>query len=181
MNDKIQAIKNVFGDCKHLETSKCLNKSSFVINNSSTFFIYDNRNDTNQPIQIVAENDSHQLSVINNNNHEICIIKTDKCLFTDEHKKCDCIIFDAKKLFFIEISEAKNRNAKRHDAVKQLSTTIELFKESKCINLEQFDKRAIICFKNGITRPTQPSFNSNRALFKEQYQVSLEEGNHISF
>ena len=178
MNELISILKSSMGDCKRIESSKCLNKTSYEVLNSPIFFIIDEKD--NEPVKIVAEDNDYYLTVRNHNHENICFVKTDKCLFETDHKKCDCIFFNRNKLFFVEISSTKsgNRNRKRNDAVKQLGSTIEKFRESN-IDLTSKDKKAVICFKNGQTRPTQPSSNSKRAVFLSMYNISLEEGNEI--
>lgn len=180
---KIERLKSIFGDCKRPNTSNCSFATSYEIIGLKEFYIYDNRLDSKQPVTIVkSPEDNFQLSIVNNNEQEICLIKTDKCLFTDEHKKCDCVLFNSNQVFFVEISEASlgSRNSKRRDAVEQLGYTIRLLKDAG-VELYKYDSKAIICFKSGITKPTQASNNSNSAIFKEQYGVKLEEGNKIVF
>lgn len=80
----------------------------------------------------------------------------------------------------VELSESGDRNKKRNDAVDQLISTIEALIE-KDVNLSHFESKAIICFKAGKTKPTRPSFNTQRAIFLSEYKVHLEEGNFISF
>lgn len=181
MNELLLSLKNIFGDCSFTNNSLCLIKSSYEIISLSKFFVYDDKLES--PVRIARHNESHQLTVVNGNGKEICLVKTDKCLFRNtSHKKCDCILFTEDKFFFVEISEASagTRNSKRKDAVEQLSATIELLRE-KSIDFSSKNVKAVICFKSGQTRPTQPSNNSKRAWFQEQYNVRLEEGNEIVF
>lgn len=180
MNQLILNLKAAFGECKRNHSSICPSGTSFEIIDSRKFFVFDDRMDDANPVKIVDSDSSYQLTVENKNNTPICLIKTDKCLFTDEHKKCDCILFNTEKYFFVEISDAKNKAVKRRKAVKQLAITLELYKQSN-IDLTMHDLKAIICFRNGQTRPTQPSRNTMRAIFLEDHNVSLEEGNLISF
>jgi hypothetical protein len=183
MKALLVSLQQLFGDCKRLDTSECSMRSSYEIITFRTFYVYDERN-TQQPVRIVKKNEDYQLIV--NNRHqtenEVCLIKTDKCLFTDQHKKCDCILFSKNKFFFIEISEAGsgNRGKKRKDAVEQLAATIEAIRNSN-IDLSNYELKAVICFKGGEIRPTQPSLNTKRALFLEHYNIDLEEGNEIFF
>ncbi|NOT52127.1 MAG: hypothetical protein HOP10_12715 [Chitinophagaceae bacterium] len=183
MNEFIISLKNALGDCKRLDTSNCISGTSYEIITHRLFCVFDDRSE-DQPVRVVKKREDHQLKVSNRNKeeNEICVLKTDKCLFTQDHKKCDCILFNKYKCFFVEISETSNgrRNSKRNDAVEQLGYTINLLREYN-IDLNGLETKAIICFKMGAIRPTQPSLNTKRALFLEQYKVSLEEGNHISF
>lgn len=173
-----QILKDALGDCKRINTSTCLIKSSYEIISEPIFFVFDDKNE--DPVQIVAEEDYFQLTVVNENNKEVCLVKTDKCLFTDEHKKCDCILFNQSKCFFVEIKDAKTRSSKRRTAVSQLGCTIEVLRDNN-IDFSGHETKAIICFKSGITRPTKPSLNTQRAVFLAKYRISLEEGNQIEF
>lgn len=181
MKEVIEKIKEVFGDCKRNQNSLCELKTSYEIISTSFFCVFDDiRNESQEPVRIVDTSGDYQLRVKNVNRENICLIKTDKCLFTDNHKKCDCILISKDKCFLVEISEATNRHRKRIDAVEQLSITIELLKDEG-IDLTTFETKAIICFKSGKTKPTQTSFNTRQAIFNEKYKVQLEEGNFISF
>lgn len=181
MNEQILALKNAFGDCQRVDSSICLEKTSYEITTSGYFFVMDDRkNEPDEPVKIVSDAYPYQLTVINNKKHEICLVKTDKCLFTDAHKKCDCILFGNNKFFMVEISESGNKTSKRNDAVEQLSTTIEIMKRNN-IDLSPYEIKAIICFKNGKTNPTQPSRNTRKEIFRDKYNASLEEGNEIEF
>ncbi|MBK8610899.1 MAG: hypothetical protein IPL84_13405 [Chitinophagaceae bacterium] len=181
MNEQILALKNALGDCHRTRTSICLEKTSYEVTTSGYFFIMDDRhNEPDEPVKIVSDAYEYQLTVINNQGHPICLVKTDKCLFTDAHKKCDCILFGNNKFFLVEISETGKKNAKRKDAVEQLTTTIDILLNHN-IDLSGYEKKAIICFKNTNTNPTRPSSNSMREVFREKYNISLEEGEEIEF
>ncbi len=181
MNELIASLKATLGDCKRLQTSTCLLKTSYEIITNRIFYILDDR-ETQLPVRIARKMENHQLTINNKNKYEneICLVKTDKCLFTDAHQKCDCMLFNRFKFFFVEISEAKNRGTKRKQAVVQLGTTIGILRDNK-IDLSAYETKAIICFKNGETRPTRASFSTQREVFRAQYKISLEEGNEISF
>jgi len=175
-----QDLRAAFGDCKRPASSLCPVNTSFEYPEGYSFYVYDNED--NQPISIVESSQDYHLTVRNHTNSPVCIVKTDKCLFTDEHKKCDCILFDAKNLFFVEMKNSAigSRSANRKKAAIQLGDTIQLF-ENNNIDFKKHTAKAIICFKTNNTYPTQPSRNTLRAVFLEKYGVSLEEGNEIEF
>jgi hypothetical protein len=170
-------LKELLGDCKHIASSTCTSKSSYECISLSSFYIFDNN-----PVKVVDVNERYQLTVKNDANQEICLVKTDKCLFTNEHKKCDCILFSQNKAFFIEISNssAGQRGKKRKDAVEQLSATIDKLRENN-IDLSSYNSKAIICFEREHKYPAQPSKNTQKAIFQEKYNTDLEEGNEIAF
>lgn len=179
----ISKLKAVFGECKR-ESLCCAHKTSYEVITDKNFFIFDDRT-TELPVTVVGRMAKHQLTVNNRNKNEneVCLVKTDKCLFiTDAHKKCDCILFNTKKIFFVEISEASNagKSQKRNHAIKQLGTTISLFKSGN-VDISKYEAHAIICFKNGKSRPTQAGFNAKRENFRNTYKVFLDEINEISF
>ena len=180
MNPQIATFKTMLGDCKYMHTCDCIVKSSYEFTSLSTFYIYDEQQDMQAPVRIVGEGDSYQLTVHNETRDAICLIKTDKCLFTNVHKKCDCILTGKNKYFFVEISEASDKKAKRNHAIEQLGSTIEILTNNN-IDLSTYDTKAIICFKNGRSRPTQAAFNAKKAAFFEKYKISLEEDNQIVF
>lgn len=176
-------LKANCGDCKRLGTSKCATHTSYEYIESEQFFICDATElDNDQPVSVVAADKFYQLTVNNDSGAGIFLVKTDKCLFTDEVSKCDCILFNDKKCFFVEIktSSPGGRGNKRQKAVVQLATTIELIINSG-IDLAPLELKAIICFKRNDIYPVRASFNTQRAAFMEKYGVSLDEGNLLSF
>jgi len=173
----IVRLKSCLGDCKYLDSCTCILKSPYEIIEKTTFYIIDDN-----PVRLVYNDDVYHLTVNNHSNQEICLVKTDKCLFIQEIKKCDCILFSLTKIFFIEISNSSpaSRSRKRKDAVDQLSSTIDKFIENN-IDLSAYSSKAVICFVSGQTYPTQASSNTKRAMFLDKYKVYLEEGNEIIF
>ena len=178
MNDKIDFLKKILGDCKRLETSKCQYKTSYIIIENKEFYICDCEH--KEPVEIVGKHQYHQLDVVNKSDSQICMIKTDNCLFADDHKKCDCILFNKSKFYFVELSDSKNRSRKRRSATMQLAETIKIFKNNG-FDFSPYLTRAVICFRSRETYPTQASGNTNRARFLEEFNIDLEEGNKIEF
>jgi hypothetical protein len=173
-------LREKFGDCKFINTSTCRANSSFEFINHIEFYIFDPIE--NQPVRLANKLEPYQLTVLNSKASEISLVKTDKCLFTDDYSKCDCLIFNDEKFFLIEIknSSTGSRGVKRKTAVDQLSATLNTLIENN-INLNKHSTKAIICFKNNRLYPVKASFNTQRAMFMEKYNVSLEEGNVIEF
>lgn len=175
-----QLLKKHLGDCKHSTSSNCSIPSSYQIIDIPQFYVYDAED--GRPVTIVPQNQEYQLTVKNPEATDICFVKTDKCLFNDETKKCDCILYNTGKFFLVEIksSSSGGRSSKRKKAVEQLADTINLLKDNG-IDLDAYETKAIICFKRQDTHPVRASANSQKAIFLEQYNVSLEEGNVIEF
>lgn len=175
-----EAIEQHFGNCKFRHKCLCTTKNSFEFTEEKVFFIYDEKN-TEQPVRIVSSKDPSHLTITNQNCKLICLIKTDNCLLDDETRKCDCILFDDTKLFFIEIKNVntKGRQASKIEAVKQLGITIELLKEK--IDFSPYLTAAVICLKSFRPYITSASTNTARASFLEKHRVRLEEGNVIEF
>jgi hypothetical protein len=183
MSLSIETLKQKLGECKRLECRNCLTKSPYETLSKKEFFVFDDRK-VEGPVKIVDKHSDYQLTVSNRNRieNEICLIKTDGCLFfTSAHQKCDCVLFNTRKIFFVELSEtgASNKSDKRKDAINQLGTTIEKFKENQ-IDFSDLHSEAIICFKSGH-RPTHTAFNSQKAIFFDKHKVILDEINKISF
>lgn len=176
MDQLLATFKAAFNDCK-CTTCECENKTAYEIVSYGTFFIYDEPNE--QPVQIGQEG-VYQLLVRNQNKKGVCVIKVDKCLFTDEHKKCDCILFNNDSFFLVEIKDAKNKQKSRCIAITQLASTLDILKENS-VNCTKYNAKAVICFRLPKTRPIQTSFNTQRAIFFSTYKVDLFEGNEVVF
>lgn len=172
----------VLGDCKFEKGCSCIVKSGFENVSISTFHICDSGEDLG-PVKVITEGSgSYQLTVINENEADVCVAKLDKCILTDNTKKCDCLIFDEKKIFLVEIKESNmsNRRSRRKDAITQLESTINYLIE-KAIDLKKLQTFALVCFKTVQPRIVQASRNSAVAIFREKYGIPLQEGNLIRF
>lgn len=179
-----QELEAAFGNCKRLATSPCAIASSYEFRQEPTFYVYDELNDhLNYPVRVVTENEYYQLTVENNTDDGIWLVKSDKCLFTDEIQKCDCLVFNADKFFFVEIktSSAGGRNKKRQKAVEQLASTIKALIDAGIDFSGYQEVRAIICFKRNDVYPIRASFNTQRATFSDEFKISLDEGNLLTF
>ena len=174
------ALKSAFGECTRAEVSKCRVASAYETTNLANFYVLDREGQ--EPVALLLEKGASQLEVKNGRGTSICLVKTDKCLFTDEHKKCDCILFNDAKIFLVEIKSGslRTKSNKRRLAIVQLGDTVKLLQDKHLLP-SPHDVRAVICFTGGQTRPIQPSLNSRRAYFLEDHHVSLEEGNMIEF
>lgn len=176
-------LKQNLGDCKRIKTSTCATKCAYEKTNASLFYVFDDPDSTSTtPSKIVTVDEIYQLTVENPESNEISFVKSDKCLFTDATSKCDCILFDDKKLYLVEIksSSTSTRNKKRHKAVEQLATTAQILIDNG-IDLSNLDAKAVICFKRNDIYPIKASVNSQKAIFLEKYNMKLEEGNVIDF
>lgn len=176
----LEVLKSTFGDCKFQKTSLCI--GSYESTEEDEFYIFDPPNELNEPIRIVTLDLEHQLLVNNQAHKTINVVKTDKCLFTNDVSKCDCLLFNDEKFYIVEIkSSGKNtRGEQRNRAVEQLGSTLKILRDA-AINLDNFSVKAVICFKSIGRYPVKTSLLSKQATFKEQYSVNLEEGNTIEF
>lgn len=175
-----ELLKEKFGDCKFQGVTEC--EGSFVVINEESFFIFDPPPALNEPVKKVADDQNFQLSVINNQKADVCLVKVDKCLIRDNDPKCDCILFDAKKLYFVEIKNSSpgTRKDKRNKAIKQLEATIGRLKDN-AIDLKHYDAQAIICFQTNDRRPIQATISDKQVAFLEKNKMPLFEANEISF
>lgn len=176
----LEKLKEKFGDCKFQQTSVCTD--SYEHTTVSKFYVFDPLPAVDAPSKIVDTNEPYQLTVTNKNNTNILFVKTDKCLFENDIPKCDCILFNDEKLFLVEIknSSSGTRKDKRKDAIKQLGATVQRLIDNN-IPIENYEAKAIVCFKRENEYPIQASKNTQRAIFLEKYKMMLGEGNIIEF
>ena len=175
-------IIDIFGGCKNA-LCNCNIKEPFEEHTATTFYVYDEEGGTSQqPVRVVSNEQSFQLTVNNPANKTIVLGKLDKCLFDDSLSKCDCMLYDNEQLFFVEIKSSSlgSKGSKRRKAVEQLKQTILLFR-SNGIAADGLKTMALICFKTKEPRIVQPSRNTASAFFLSEMGVRLEEGNSIDF
>ena len=142
-------LEAALGNCKFQHLCVCNTKNSFEQINESVFYIYDEESGQNEiPVRKVNIEDDFQLTVENENQKDIHLVKSDKCLIENDKSKCDCLLFDDKQFFIVEIKTCKSgkRAERRREAVLQLESTINILKENG-IDLEGFNSTALICFK----------------------------------
>ena len=97
----------------------------------------------------------------------------------ENSKKCDWVIYENKKIFFVESKDVKprNRSKERKDAIKQLITTIEFYNSK--IDLNSLSIFSQICFQSK-SRVIKAGDQARKVLFK-QYNSEFSEGNFIKF
>lgn len=177
----LEALRQNCGDCQRLGDTKCETKSAYVQIETDQFFIHDDISEKRAPIRVLRdEHRSAQLSVYNRSGEPITVVKADMCLFDNTQKSCDCLIFNSRQLFFVEISETKNKGVKRRAAVAQFEATISRLWQCG-VDYKGLEARAIICFRCNHSKPTQASMNSKKEYFRDKYNIILEEGNTIHF
>lgn len=169
-------ISSVFPQCK---PNNCLESenSHFIIidTDSGKSTIYRSPGNPNHPF----------VKVINLDSKEVFFLAIDHCIFFDfNEKKCDCAVFDNKVFCFIEIKKAASkarRSTRKKEAVKQLRTTIILFKE-KISGLPQYSLEALLCIGYNRSFPKTPSTKLSIVKeFTDKYNVELLEGNELRF
>jgi hypothetical protein len=170
-------------DCKSPEC-QCDSKTPFESIAEREFYVYDPGSDDNkstEPCKIVFLDKDH-LTVVNGGNSPVIFVKTDKCLIPENVSKCDCVLFNQEKMFFVEIkkSNSAERGKQRNKAIKQLEATITWFRENGP-DPDKFESFAFICFKSKTKRTTQSSFYDKQVDFQRKTNVRLEEANEISF
>jgi hypothetical protein len=176
-------LETALGNCKFPHLCTCNIKRSFEETNEAVFYVYDEEGgESEKPVRFVDADSTCQLTVKNEFQKQIQLVKTDKCLIEKDTSKCDCLLFDEKQFFFVEIknSSTGSRKASRVKAVSQLKSTIDLLIESN-IELKDYKTTALICFKSIYPKIIQASQNSSRAFFMEEYNIYLAEGNEIVF
>ena len=174
-------LTNTFGGCKNTHCA-CTIQHPFEDYQDTVLRIFDEGGESTQPVRIVSDEESYQLTVNNPANKAITIGKLDKCLFTDAVSKCDCLVTDNEQLFLVEIKTATSgqRNSRRKEAARQLRLTLQTLKDNG-FSVEDYKATALICFKSNEPRIPQASRNTASAFFLLEMGVRLEEGNSIEF
>jgi len=109
------------------------------------------------------------------NNSALALVFTpiDKCLIHDHEYRgrgrCDGMLTSTKHLYFVELKD--ERRGWISDAVEQLESTIEFFKENHDINLFKH-KKAFVC--NRHHRHFQEIDNDVNLLFFKKHRVRID-------
>lgn len=168
-------VETVFPQCVE---SNCIEEQS-----GKVFYIADQ--EAQQPCCTVATEEEAHIVLQNPTERIINFLKIDQCLFFEdsEHKKCDCVVFDSGLFCYVEIKNtvrAKQRQKHRRKAREQLKQTIEIFQDK--LDFRGFEQQAIVCFTFRPARPLASTSAQEAAiLFQDNYNVSLVEGNEITF
>jgi hypothetical protein len=178
----IEQLKQKFGGCKFQQRCRCANKTPYETSYENAIYVYDPPTEENQPVRFVKETDRYQLTIENPLGQSVLIVKTDKCLFDDTTKKCDCILANHEQVYFVEIKDTKlkRRNAARAEAISQLEITLQQFADNQ-INDPKCSTFAVICFRTLHPNIIKPSELKRKATFFEKYGAKLIEGSHIVF
>ncbi len=127
-----------------------------------------------------SEEEYWNLCLQNDNSKEILLLENEFSIMKNEvTKKCDWVIFENKKLYFIESKDVKmrGRSKERKDATKQLIASIDFYKSK--IDLSSTTIFSQICFKSK-SRIIKTGDQARKILFN-QYNSEYREGNYISF
>lgn len=112
-------------------------------------------------------------TVFNQNEKEVCFIAVDKCIFQDTDEpgrgRCDGILVAENQLYFVELkNQMKNWIS---DAINQLESTIEFYKESH--NIDDFKhKKAFACNKKH--KLFQEIDNEQNLAFFRKHRVRID-------
>ncbi|MDY0987217.1 hypothetical protein SOM12_07310 [Flavobacterium sp. CFBP9031] len=127
-----------------------------------------------------SEEEYWNLCLENESLKEILFLENEYSVMKNENsKKCDWVIYENKKIFFVESKDVKprNRSKERKDAIEQLITTIEFYNSK--INLNSLSIFSQICFQSK-SRVIKAGDQARKVLFK-QYNSEFSEGNFIKF
>lgn len=131
-------------------------------------------------VEFKSEEEYWNLCLENENLKEILFLENENSVMKNENsKKCDWVIYENKKIFFVESKDVKprNRSKERKDAIKQLITTIEFYNSK--IDLNSLSILSQICFQSK-SRVIKAGDQARKVLFK-QYNSEFSEGNFIKF
>jgi|SRR5579863_4622647 len=175
-------LEAALGTCKFTDKCNCTIINSFESESAPVFYLFDEGGESGRPVRIVPKDHDFQLTVNNPNIREIHLAKLDKCLIDNDISKCECLLFDTSRLFFVEIktSSSGTRRNKRKKAREQLGNTINLLRQ-RGVDFNHYQAKAVICFKQTEPRITNSSENTARATFLQQHRVELEERNYVDF
>lgn len=133
-------------------------------------------------IKTASEEPVH-FTLHNPNQNLLTFAALDNCLFkAHDASRCDLIIGNSEKLFFVEIKQVKTgqRSKARLNAVGQLRRTLIFFIER--LNLEATKLMAVICFKAKQVYPAQSATRTAHIVeFKERFNTNLLEGSSATF
>ena len=151
----LEQLKQNLGDCKFKDKCVCLNNSAYEICTEEEFFIFDPVGEI--PSKIVTSNEEYHLAVKNKLKKEIVFVKSDWCLIKEE-RKCDTILFDNEKVYFVELKKVKlkGRSEAKKDAVAQIESTLKKLNDNK-VNYTLLNSFAVICFKSNNIYPIRAS------------------------
>ncbi|MEL1239706.1 hypothetical protein [Flavobacterium flavipallidum] len=131
-------------------------------------------------VQFKSEEEYWNLCLENENLKKILFLENENSIMKNEDsKKCDWVLFEGDKLYFIESKDVKprNRRKERNDATKQLIATIEFYKSK--MKLDSITIYAQICFQSK-SKTIKAGDQARKVLFK-QYNSDFSEGNLIKF
>ena len=115
--------------------------------NEVEFGICDNEDGTKAYTDI-SNSENWIAKVLNPNEIDVSFIAVDKCIFQDSDEpgrgRCDGILLTDDQLYFVELKNQKKSWI--NDAISQLESTIDFFKESH--DIQEFKhKKAFACNK----------------------------------
>ncbi len=175
------SLVNIFGGCKNARCG-CTIKHPFEDYQDAVLRIFDEGGESTQPVRVVSEEQSYQLTVNNPANKTITLGKLDKCLFTDEVSKCDCLVTDNEQLFLVEIKTASSgkfgKRIKR--ALEQLEITIELMRD-KGFPDNNYKTNAVISLKPHRTEIIQAAEKTAFYNFYDKTRIRVKKDNTIDF
>jgi hypothetical protein len=163
--------EELLGNFPNLEKDVC-----YKILNNPIYYLEDIKDEITK---FKLEDEYWNLCIENINSKDFLLIENEFCVMKNvPTKKCDWVIFDNTKLYFIESKDVKprSRNKERKDAIKQLIASINYFKSKNDISkLTIFSQ---ICFKSN-SKIIKTGDQARKVLFKE-YNSEFNEGNYIT-
>ncbi len=159
----------------------------------ANFYICDSpHDDVNEKTFIAITGNEQGFKISNPNQKTIYHLPLDHCfcdhLATYQGQRCDCIIFDDTYFCFAELKlnvrKPKKATDKCGDALKQLITTIEFFRnsfQSVTKDFLDYNLEAYVVMQRKIY-PRHPTWLKDKQTeFLEQYGVELYEKNEKEF
>jgi len=172
-----QKIIDILGNCSSTNCICSPKNESFIELNDKEVYIFDDaKDDIKRPIKLVKKDKSFQIKITNTSNNSFVVVKNDACLVSKDIKKCDVLLYNTNEFYFLEIKDRKVKAKARKTAYEQLLSSIIQLKE---LDFGSRLKYAVIGFSKPKTKIISTSSNSKKALFKDNYNVKLMEGQNI--
>jgi hypothetical protein len=173
----IQAIINAFEN----DITNCLEKTNNIL--IEVYDCYDCVPGQQRSYIKTEENQPAHFKLDNPLLINLVFAALDNCILQPhQQSRCDFVIGNFQKLYFVEIKEVKlrQRQEARSDAIEQLHSSISLFKGR--INLTNTKLIAVICLKAKQAYPLQSAKRvADIVAFKENYNADLMEGQSHTF
>lgn len=174
-------MKQALIDAFEYDISNCLQE----VNNTliEVFDCYDCSPALQRSYIKTQEDQPVHFELSNPSSSNLTFAALDNCILKSvDLPRCDFVIGNFQKLYFVEIKQAKTnqRSRAKTDAARQLGSSLSLFRNK--IDLSNSELVAVICLDAKQVRPlTSATSIQKRVAFKDDYNADLMEGQSHTF